>query len=160
MSDVSVEAVERRFDYDTRPAANSEDNATPAGLAYAFYSASRNTTYTTNRKYIKLTWDANAYQTFSHFIVYKSKVVNGVVDPNTIQRYRYTRNPVFYDTAVREGNTYYYQIQAVNTSGVAGDKTAVLTVSFVANDPVLEPPSSVSASANFTQNNINITWSS
>lgn len=159
------EAVDRRFDYEAIPNnyTPTEAPATPTGLNYAFYSKVRSTTYTTaTRKYIKLTWNANQDSDFSHYIVYKCKITNQVVDSNpaNFQRKKYTKDEFFYDTAVRVGKIYYYQVSAVDVFGNESAKSSVLSVTFVADDPSLNPPTNIEATPNYNARNISITWSS
>ena len=164
-SSSDYEAVDRRFDYVEVPNdyTPTEAPATPTNLNYGFYSNVRSTTYTTaTRMYIKLTWSPNQEPDFSHYIVYKSKITNQVVDPNpaNFQRKKYSKDAFFYDTAVRIGKTYYYQVSAVDVFGNESAKSSVIAVTFVADDPALNPPTNIAAEANYNERNISITWSS
>lgn len=160
----SLEAVDRRFDFAEVPAnyTSTVAPAPPSNLRYGFYDKERNTTYSTDRKYIKIFWDANEDPDFSHYIVYKCKISNQVIDstPANFVKRQYTKNPFFYDTAVRTNSTYYYQVSAVDVFGNESNKSSILTVPFVPDDPVLEPPSSVTAVGDVDQNTITISWSS
>jgi hypothetical protein len=162
-SSSSFEAVDRRFDFVDVPAnyTSTVAPAPPSGLRYGFYDKERNTTYTTDRKYIKIFWDANEDPDFSHYIVYKCKISNQVIDstPANFVKRQYTKNPFFYDTAVRTNSTYYYQVSAVDVFGNESSKSTILTVPFVPDDPVLDPPSSVTAVGDVDQNTITISWS-
>lgn len=159
----SLEAVDRRFDFEQIPNGYTSGiaPAPPSGLRYGFYDKNRNLTYSTDRKYIKIFWDANQDPDFSHYIVYKCKISNQVINPSpsSFVKRQYTKNPFFYDTSVRVNSTYYYQISAVDVFGNESIKSTVLTVPFVADDPVLEPPSSVTLVGDLQQNTINISWS-
>lgn len=159
----SLEAVDRRFDFVEVPDnySSTAAPAPPSNLRYGFYDKERNVTYTTDRKYIKIFWDANEDPDFSHYIVYKCKISNQVIDPtpaNFVKR-QYTKNSFFYDTAVRTNSTYYYQVSAVDVFGNESSKSSILTVPFVPDDPILEPPSSVTAVGDVAQNTITISWS-
>jgi hypothetical protein len=160
----SFEAIDRRFDFVEVPSNYTSTVApsSPIGLRYGLYNKERNTTYTTDRKYIKIFWDASEDPDFSHYIVYKCKISNQVIDSTTANfvRRQYTKNPFFYDTAVRVNSTYYYQVSAVDVFGNESTKSSVLVVPFVPDDPVLEPPSSVIAVGDVDQNAITISWSS
>ena len=156
-------ARDRRFDYeiaslDYTPLSPPE---VPSNIEYGFYNAKRSEEYVEIRKkYIKLSWNPSSESDFSHYIVYKSKVTNQVVDSdkNNFQRRKYTKNPVFYDTAVRENNTYYYQITSVDVFGNESSKSDTVSVPFVSDDSSLTPPTNVVASSN--NGNISVSWSS
>lgn len=161
--DSSFLARDRRFDYEIASLDYTPLSAPeiPSNIEYGFYNGKRSEEYIEIRKkYIKLSWNQSSETDFSHYIVYKSKVTNQVVDSNenNFQRRKYTKNPVFYDTAVRENNTYYYQIASVDVFGNESSRSDVISVPFVSDDSSLTPPANISASSN--NGSISISWSS
>lgn len=152
---------DRRFDFEEIPEDFTEDKspAKPTNIRYGLYNKERNITYSTSRKYIKLFWDHVTDSDFSHYIIYKCNISNQSIDssPSNFVTRQYSRYPFFYDTAARVGKTYYYQISSVDVFGNESEKTDILTVPFVENDSLPEPPSSINI-VNGT-NSVIINWS-
>ncbi len=155
-------AADRRFDFSSIP-----DNftpltgpETPQNLSYGLYEKTRSSTYTPiNQKYNVLFWDPCREPDFSHYIVYKSSITGGVVDNSKMIRRKYTNINKFFDQAIREGNTYNYQISSVDVFGNESEKSEILSVPIISNDSNLNPPTGVTADLSISQNLNNINWS-
>ena len=134
-------------------------NAAPTGFSYAFYTAPRSTTYTSiNQKYVTLKWNAKTEADFNCYVVYKSKVTNGVADPNTMVKKTFTKTNRYYDTAVREGTTYYYQVSAMDVYGNESPLSNKLTVPFPPVTTDTNRPRNLNGVADFTLQQINLSW--
>lgn len=81
------------------------------------YNNLLNSTFNINKRYIKLDWLENTEIDFSHYIIYKSKIINGVPQGFDTQEVGYTTETEWYDVSVDLDNIYYYRIAAVDVYG-------------------------------------------
>lgn len=154
----TYKSVDRRFVYDTKPT-SYVSLASPTNIKHSVVDHLANTKYPTLRKQnIKLFWDSNTEPDFSHYILYKASIVNGVVDLNSPYQIKaYLKYPEFTDNQVFENKTYYYKIISVDVYGNQSSQSLYEVVN-IADNPILNPPTNVSATSEIVNNRIVVAW--
>jgi len=151
------QSVDRRFVYDSKP--NSYGFlANPSNIKHSIVDQVTNSKYNVKKQTIKLYWDSNTESDFSHYLIYKAPVINGVVDTNRpYQLKAYLKYPQFTDNQVFPGKTYYYKIVAVDYDGNQSIESSY-QVTHIADDPILNPPTNVSATSEVANSRIVVAW--
>jgi hypothetical protein len=150
-------AADRRFVYDTKPS-EYQLLATPSNIMTSISDALVNATYQMRRQCIAITWRQNTEPDFSHYIVYRARIVNGIADlTKPYHAKAYLKSSSFVDNQVFSEKTYYYKIIAYDVYGNASSP-ASFSVKYIADDPILNAPTNVSASADISHGRIRIAW--
>jgi hypothetical protein len=150
-------AADRRFVYDEKPA-DVVSLKNPTNIKYTFFDLLVNEKYQQRNQSIKISWDANVESDFSHYVVYRAPVINGISDPTKpYQLKKYLKYPLFFDNQVFHGKTYYYKIVSYDVYNNSSESNIEIT--YISDDPDLNPPSNVSASSNVSLGKIRVSWS-
>lgn len=150
-------ATDRRFVYDTKPS-DYQLLATPSNIMTSISDTLVNSTYQMRRQCITITWRQNTEPDFSHYIVYRARIVNGIADlTKSYHAKAYLKTSSFVDNQVFAEKTYYYKIIAYDVYGNASSP-ASFSVKYIADDPILNAPTNVSASADISHGRIRIAW--
>lgn len=152
-------AVDRKFVFDTKPASYIPLSS-PSNIKHSIFDKSINNKYADLKNHtISLFWNMNTEPDFSHYIIYKAPVVNGIVDQNRPYQIKaYVKTSSFYDNQVFPGKTYYYKIAAVDYDGNVSGLTSY-QVTHIADNPVLNPPLNVSATSEIEEGKVLVAWS-
>jgi len=158
ISTETFNAVDRRYIYASKPSSVTQLLA-PKNVHHSIIDAKSNINYPSiNEQKITLWWDENTEGDFSHYILYKAPIINGQIDPNgQYQIKAYLKNPFFVDNQVYPGETYYYRIASVDVYDNVSSQTSY-QVTNIADSQILNPPATVSATANLTEYNIEVAW--
>lgn len=116
-----VDAADRRFVYNVHniKPADVSVQFTPVGFSSTSYiEPNWNVSFATDKKLMKITWNANTESDFSHYEVAKCPVINGIPNLNgTYQVKLYTKTNEFWDNQVIEDTRYGYIVTAVDVYG-------------------------------------------
>lgn len=152
------QAADRRFVYDAKPASYGPLSS-PTNITHAVTDRNISLKYPDLKKQtITLSWNGNTEPDFSHYLVYRAAIVNGQVDlSRPYQLKSYLKAPLFNDNQVFPGETYYYKIVAVDVDGNTSTPTPY-QVTFIADSPILNPPTNVSATSSVVEGKIVVAW--